>query len=104
MSFAETASLPVVGTTVYYCLIDKARLRNDDKILVHSAAGAVGQAAISLAQYSGAEIFATAGNEARREFLQRRLGLAESISTPAGQRHLRVGSSKSLMGMGSMLF
>ncbi|GFF97772.1 lovastatin nonaketide synthase [Aspergillus udagawae] len=76
MSFAEAASLPIVGTTVYYCLIDKARLRNGDKILVHSAAGAVGQAAISLAQHIGAEVFATAGNEAKREFLQRRFGLA----------------------------
>ncbi|XWW94239.1 hypothetical protein V2A60_002182 [Cordyceps javanica] len=87
MSFEEAAALPVVWTTVYYSLVDAGRLESGDKILIHSAAGAVGQAAIMLAKHIGAEIFATVGNSAKRELLRERYGIADdhifSSRTPA---------------------
>lgn len=72
MSFEEAASVPVVWATVYYSLVDMGRLAKGDKILIHSAAGAVGQAAIMLAQHIGADVFVTVGNSSKRQFLHER--------------------------------
>lgn len=72
MSFEEAASLPIVWGTVYYSLVYKANLQKGDSILIHSGAGAVGQAAIELAQYIGAEVFVTAGSNEKREFIAER--------------------------------
>ncbi|TGO47720.1 hypothetical protein BOTNAR_0510g00040 [Botryotinia narcissicola] len=69
MDFADAASIPLVWCTVYYCLITIARLQKGESILIHSAAGAVGQASIMLARHLGAEIFVTCGNEAKVELL-----------------------------------
>ncbi len=54
------ATLPVTFTTAYYSLCQLAKLKTGDRILIHSAAGGVGQAAVQIAQQIGAEIFATA--------------------------------------------
>jgi polyketide synthase 12 len=59
-SFAEAASVPVVFLTAYYALVDLAGLECGEKLLVHSAAGGVGMAALQLAVHMGAEVFATA--------------------------------------------
>ena len=56
--------------TAYYGLHDLAHLTSGDKVLIHSATGGVGQAAIAIARAAGAEIFATAGSDARREMLR----------------------------------
>src|SRR6202020_998061 len=40
-----------------------------ERILIHAGAGGVGMAAIRLAQLAGAEVFATAGSEWKRELL-----------------------------------
>lgn len=77
MTFEEAATLPVVWTTVIYSLIDMGRLAKGDKILIHSAAGAVGQAAIMLAQHIGADIFATVGSSTKRELLRQRYGVPD---------------------------
>lgn len=85
ISFGEAASLPIVWTTVYYSLVVIGRLASGEKILIHSAAGAVGQAAIILAQHIGAEIFATAGSSAKRELLQNTYGIpADHIFSSRG--------------------
>lgn len=60
VSFAEAAGLAAVYVTAYYALHTLARLKPGDKILIHAAAGGVGQAAVQLAQAAGAEVFATA--------------------------------------------
>ena len=69
LSMEEAASVLSVYVTSYYALIHLARLRKGQRVLIHSALGGVGQAAIALAKYSGAEIYATAGSESRREQL-----------------------------------
>ncbi|CAK8714590.1 Phthiocerol synthesis polyketide synthase [Candidatus Electrothrix gigas] len=60
LSFAEAATIPITFLTAYYALIVLADMQAGDKVLIHAAAGGVGQAAIQLAQHVGAEIFATA--------------------------------------------
>ncbi|KAL8828179.1 MAG: hypothetical protein Q9191_002743, partial [Dirinaria sp. TL-2023a] len=59
MTFSEAASFPVVFCTARYALLEMGRLREGDKVLIHAAAGGVGQAAIMLAQNAKAEIYAT---------------------------------------------
>jgi len=65
----EAASSLSVYVTAYYALIHLARLRKGQRVLIHSAMGGVGQAAIALAKHVGAEIYTTAGNESKREQL-----------------------------------
>ena len=69
LSMEEAASSLSVYVTAYYSLMHLARLRKGQRVLIHSAMGGVGQAAIALARHAGAEIWATAGNEAKRERL-----------------------------------
>ena len=69
LSMEEAASSLSVLTTAYYALIHLARLRKGQRVLIHSAMGGVGQAAIALARNVGAEIYATAGSESKRNQL-----------------------------------
>ncbi len=60
-SFADGASVPIVFLTAHYALVDLAKVREGERLLVHAGAGGVGMAAIQLATHLGAEVFATAG-------------------------------------------
>ncbi|KAA1246586.1 SDR family NAD(P)-dependent oxidoreductase, partial [Mycobacterium simiae] len=66
---AQAAAVTTASATAWYGLHDLARIKAGDKVLIHSATGGVGQAAIAIARAAGAEIFATAGNERRRNLL-----------------------------------
>lgn len=68
------ATVPIPYLTAYYGLVEIASLRRGERILIHSATGGVGLAAIQIARHLGAEIFATAGNGDKREHL-RALGI-----------------------------
>jgi NADPH:quinone reductase-like Zn-dependent oxidoreductase len=74
LSFEEAATLPIAFFTAHYALNRLARLEEGERVLIHAAAGGVGQAAVRIAQRAGAEIFATAGSPSKREYL-RSLGI-----------------------------
>ncbi|MFE9253507.1 SDR family NAD(P)-dependent oxidoreductase, partial [Streptomyces sp. NPDC007088] len=59
-SFTEAASVPVAYVTALYALRELAGVRAGESLLVHSAAGGVGMAAVQLARAWGVEVFATA--------------------------------------------
>ncbi|MEU7631248.1 SDR family NAD(P)-dependent oxidoreductase [Nocardia sp. NPDC049220] len=59
-SFAQAAGFPIAFLTAYHALVDLAHLTPGESILIHSAAGGVGMAAVQLARHLGAEAFATA--------------------------------------------
>jgi acyl transferase domain-containing protein/NADPH:quinone reductase-like Zn-dependent oxidoreductase/acyl carrier protein/short-subunit dehydrogenase len=69
MSFEAAATLPSTFFTAYYALHHLARLQPGEKVLIHGAAGGVGIAAIQIAKWCGAEIYATAGSDEKRNFL-----------------------------------
>jgi NADPH:quinone reductase-like Zn-dependent oxidoreductase/acyl transferase domain-containing protein len=69
MPFELGASIPMIYITAYHALIEIAHLEKGETILIHAAAGGVGQAAISLAQHIGAEIFVTVGSPKKRDFV-----------------------------------
>ncbi|MBO0865256.1 MAG: SDR family NAD(P)-dependent oxidoreductase, partial [Mycobacterium sp.] len=66
----QAVAVATATATAWYGLHDQARISSADRVLIHSATGGVGQAAIAIAQAAGAEIFATAGSDARRELLR----------------------------------
>lgn len=74
LSFAEAATIPIGFMTAHYALQELARLRAGERVLIHSATGGTGLAAVKIAQVVGAELFATAGNEEKRDYL-RSLGI-----------------------------
>ncbi|CAN1570694.1 COG3321 Polyketide synthase modules and related proteins [Mycobacteriaceae bacterium] len=71
----QAAAVSTAAATAWYGLRDLARIKPGDKVLIHSATGGVGQAAIAIARLARAEIYATAGTRERREML-RRMGIS----------------------------
>jgi myxalamid-type polyketide synthase MxaB len=60
LSDIDAAAIPLAYLTASYGLESLAKAKTGDRILIHAAAGGVGQAAIQIAQSHGLEIFATA--------------------------------------------
>jgi acyl transferase domain-containing protein/Zn-dependent alcohol dehydrogenase/acyl carrier protein len=70
MTLEAAAGLPVAFLTAHYGLHRLARLQPGERVLIHAAAGGVGMAALQIALRAGAEVFATAGSPAKREWLR----------------------------------
>lgn len=62
MTFEEASTLSAVYLTSIYSLFDLANLVKGQRVLIHSAAGGVGIAAIQLCQYVGTEVSAGSRN------------------------------------------
>jgi NADPH:quinone reductase len=60
---AEAASLILSWTTAYQLLHRAAHVRQGQRVLVHGAAGAVGQALLTLGKMAGLELWGTARGE-----------------------------------------
>ncbi|WP_437932302.1 SDR family NAD(P)-dependent oxidoreductase [Sorangium sp. So ce291] len=91
LSFEEAASLPIVFLTAWYALRKLARIERGERVLIHSAAGGTGLAALQIARMLGAEVFATAGSPEKRDYL-RSLGVEvvmDSRSLDFGEEILR---------------
>ncbi|MFJ6661176.1 SDR family NAD(P)-dependent oxidoreductase [Streptomyces sp. NPDC091377] len=91
-TFQEAASVPIVFLTAYYALGELAAVRPGERVLVHAGAGGVGMAAVQLARYWGAEVFATA--HPSKWGTLRGLGLAEdhiASSRDVGFREVFLG-------------
>lgn len=77
MSFQTAAALPVAFCTAYYSLHRLAGLKAGESILIHAAAGGVGQAAIQLAQLAKADIYVTVGTDRKKELLMSQYKIPE---------------------------
>ena len=77
LSFDSAASIPVAFSTAYHSLIKLARLAPRESVLIHSAAGGIGQAAVSIAQMIGANAFVTVSNDKKKTFLSEKYKLPE---------------------------
>ncbi|TLD33133.1 hypothetical protein PspLS_00334 [Pyricularia sp. CBS 133598] len=78
LTFEEAVSVPVAYITAYHALVNVARLSEGQSVLIHAATGAVGQAAIQVAQLRGLVVYATAGSPEKRAFLTERYGVPPS--------------------------
>ena len=80
MSFEVASTIPIVFCTAYYSLLELGRLEERETVLIHAAAGGVGQAAIMLAQKAGATVFATVGSLEKKRLIMSEFGIpAEQI-------------------------
>lgn len=77
MSFSDAAAMPLILGTAWYALSDIARIRKGESVLIHAAAGGVGQMAVQIAQRAGAHVLATVGSPAKRQLLKEQYGLTE---------------------------
>lgn len=89
-TFEQVASMPVVFMTAIYSLNHLAHLKQGETVLIQSATGGLGMAAIRLAKHIGAEIYATVGNTEKMKVLTTEFDIAEDrifnsreLSTPS---------------------
>ncbi len=60
MDFEAAAAIPVNYLTAWLMLVRLGNLQAGEKALIHAAAGGVGQAAVQICKWRGAEVFGTA--------------------------------------------
>jgi len=77
MGYEQGAAIPVNYLTAYQMLIQMGSLKAGERVLVHSAAGGVGLAAIDLCTIYGAEVFGTAS--ASKHAMLRERGVQHTI-------------------------
>ncbi|KAI0898729.1 hypothetical protein F4806DRAFT_506709 [Annulohypoxylon nitens] len=78
-SFARAASMPVAYLTAIYALKHLAKLSEGESVLIQSATGGLGMAAMRIAKSLGAKIYATVGSDVKRK------KLIEEFDIPASQ-------------------
>ncbi|KAK4210062.1 hypothetical protein QBC37DRAFT_350610 [Rhypophila decipiens] len=77
LSFSDAASAALAFATAFYSLFEVGRLERGETVLIHEAAESVGQACISLAQWSGVKILTTVGTSEQRSFLGENYGIPD---------------------------
>jgi len=65
LSHREAAALPLVSITAWTALIDKARLKPGQTVLIHGATGGVSHVAIQIAKAKGATVYATCSSASK---------------------------------------
>ncbi|XP_077259705.1 LOW QUALITY PROTEIN: fatty acid synthase-like, partial [Temnothorax americanus] len=66
----DAATVPCVYSTCYYALYIKGKMKKEDKVLIHSGTGGIGQAALHFALHEGCEVFTTVGTVEKRQFIR----------------------------------
>lgn len=99
-TFESAATIPLAYCTASYALIDQARLREDESVLVHDAASANGQAALTVAQMVGADIWATAQTATEKALLLREFGILEDRILYAGSEGFTDAIKDATVGRG----
>ena len=63
LTMAEAAAVPLVGLAAWQALVDVARIRPGQKVLIHAGAGGLGSTAIQVAKHLGAYVATTASGK-----------------------------------------
>ncbi|XP_075984128.1 fatty acid synthase-like [Anticarsia gemmatalis] len=70
-SLEDAATVPYAYAHAFYALVLKGRLETGMYVLVHGAAGALGQAVISIALAQDCQVFATVSSIRKKQFLKK---------------------------------
>ena len=81
LSFEKAAAIPVNYLTAWLMLVHLGNVRERERVLVHAAAGGVGQAAVQICRWRGAEVIGTAS--ASKHGRLRELGVAHCVDYTA---------------------
>jgi NADPH:quinone reductase len=65
LSMRQAAALPLSFITAWEGLVDRAGVREGQRVLVHAGAGGVGHVVVQIAMARGAKVFATVSGEKR---------------------------------------
>lgn len=91
ISFEEAATIPLAFTVAYFALVERARLKSGDHVLIHDATSSIGLAAIQIARSVSATIYVTGINDEKCAFLQGlNLHYIGNLQTPHWQQDLKV--------------
>lgn len=82
ISHEEAAGVSMAGSTAYQALVETAKIKKGDRVLIHAASGGVGHVAVQLAKYFGAYVIGTSSTK-NREFVLS-LGADEHIDYTKG--------------------
>ena len=100
MNIDAAASFPLVFCTALYSLTDVARLQKGESILIHCAAGGVGQASVMLAQHLGAELFVTISSLEKRDLVMSLYGIPKDHVFSSRDTTFEVGIRRLTKGAG----
>ncbi len=81
LGHVESAAVPLAGLTAWQGLFEHGRLREGERVLIHGAAGGVGQFATQLARWRGAHVVGTSSTAAAEEILA--LGAHQALDRSA---------------------
>lgn len=93
--FDQAAAAPLVFMTAWRALLTQGRLRPGESVLILGAGGGVASAAIQIAKFAGAKVYAASRSEAKRrqaldlgadEVLDSAADFAEEIRARTGKR------------------
>ncbi|MDO8927187.1 MAG: zinc-dependent alcohol dehydrogenase family protein [Sideroxyarcus sp.] len=79
MSLQDCAALPLVFITAWEALVERALLQAGQTVLIHAAAGGVGQMAVQIARHLGAHVAVTVSDE-HKAGIARSLGAERIIN------------------------
>jgi NADPH2:quinone reductase len=70
LSFEEGAAFPIAALTAWHALHTCHRLTPGQTVIVHSAAGGVGIAAVQIAKAYGARVFGTVSSDSKKQIVR----------------------------------
>lgn len=70
LEVVDAAAMAIVGSTAWHMLVERARLRQAEDLLVVAAGSGIGAMAVQIGKLSGARVIATAGSPAKLDKLK----------------------------------
>jgi NADPH:quinone reductase-like Zn-dependent oxidoreductase len=77
IDFEKAAAVPLAATTAWQALVDTAKIKPGQTVLIHGGSGGVGSFAVQIAKARGAKVIATASTA--NQDLLKQLGVDEPI-------------------------
>ena len=100
LPFTTRTALPRVFSAAWYALIEVARLSKGKSVLIHNAAGGLGQGTIQIAVFPGAEGFAAVGTKEKKDLLVSHYRVAEEHVFDSQSTTFAKGGLQSTLGRG----
>ncbi|PVH94007.1 putative FSP1 [Periconia macrospinosa] len=100
LSFKQAASIPVAFSIAVIGLLEMARVHVGQSVLINSAAGTVGQAAVKVAQRVGARVFITVGSPEEKNYMISKYGIPEDLVFSHGNASFAGGVLAATNGKG----
>jgi NADPH:quinone reductase-like Zn-dependent oxidoreductase len=69
LTFEEGAGFPLASFTAWHMLVEKAKLRTKENVLIIGASSGIGSFAVQIAKHFGATVIATASGEKKQKFV-----------------------------------